>query len=413
CASLANGATAADKTKMMEMPHLRANSEIGRHLLSQARRLEDNAQEEENAWDMDVAWFTDQEGDEEGGAANGGVGMQNLVRFRLCPANSCSDTLEVGCKKKFGDYVVGLNTFVNAYYEYQQQLDEYECEQYLATNCACEDDGDQGDDFNEEQCEYDCFLAAGTGLETQCVENNPYEEEGEGEDEDWFEAEQYMEECAELEVNNGGERRRRLEDADGGGSGLFIGAYCSEQGGAIYLGGFSDETCSTFADDSQGRQTFQQLTGEDLPYGTENIIKSDKCMSCQYNADMEEGGDDGNNGQGNDVAEFCGNVYVPAGKCEQKLPSGTADEPNNYACSYIDSVKTAFQDDGVAHAKSSSAGTTFFLAMLIVATLGLGVYVYYLRTRLAIQRESINSALIDKPSPKTEIEVSTPSVTMT
>jgi hypothetical protein len=301
---------------------------------------------------------------------------------------------------------------VNAYYEFQQRQDEYECELYLQNNCNCEDDGNQGDDFNAERCEYDCFVEA--GLENQCAENNPYEEEGEGQrQEEWFNAERYMQ-CAEFEMNqdgaNGGERR--LEDANGGGSGLFIGPYCSEQGGAIYLGGFTDETCTTFADQKSGRTTFKALTGEALPYSTENIVRSDKCMSCTYNADMEEGGEEAGNGQGAQVAELCENLYYPAGKCEQKLPSGTASERNNYACAYIDSVKSAFQQDGVAHAKSANGGTSFFLALLIVATMGLGLYVYYLRTRLAIQKESIKAVLLEDGAHQKQEEIDRPTITV-
>ena len=331
--------------------------------------------------------------------------MQRLVRFRLCPSNNCNDNKAVGCSNKYGDYVVGLNTFVNAYYEFQQRQEEYECELFLENNCNCEDDGNQGDDFNAEECEYNCFVEA--GMEEQCADNG---EEGE---EEWFDAERYMEGCAEFEMNQGGEDNngggRRLEDAAGG-SGLYIGPYCSEQGGAIYLGGFSDEECSAFADGESGRATFQALTGQAMPFSTENIVKSDKCLSCQYNADMEEGDEEGGgNGQ---AAELCENLYYPAGKCEEKLPSGTS-EHNNYACAYIDSVATALQNDGVAHGKKSSAGTSFFIALLIVATLALGVYVYYLRTRLAIQKESIKAVLLEDGEKQKQNEVTMPSVTVT
>jgi hypothetical protein len=37
------------------------------------------------------------------------------VIFRLCPANTCVNASTVGCKKGYGDYVTGINTYVQAY----------------------------------------------------------------------------------------------------------------------------------------------------------------------------------------------------------------------------------------------------------------------------------------------------------
>ena len=34
---------------------------------------------------------------------------------------------------------------------------EYEYQMYLYQKCNCEHGDDQGDDFNKEYCEYDCF----------------------------------------------------------------------------------------------------------------------------------------------------------------------------------------------------------------------------------------------------------------
>lgn len=308
------------------------------------------------------------------------------MRFRLCPSNICNGKNSQGCNKKYGDYVVGLDTFVNAYYEYQQRSDEYECEMYLQNSCNCEDDGNQGDDFNAEYCEYDCFATA--GMQNRCVDRNPYEEE-EGQEGEGFDVERYME-CAEWEYNQGeGGRRRRVEQnaAEDEGTGLFIGPYCSGQGGAIYLGAFLDEGCTEFADQKHGAATFELLSGMELPYSSENIIRSESCLSCQNNANWED------DGQNDEVADLCQQVYPSAGKCEQKLPSGTVAERNNNACAYIDGIQTV-REDGIAKAKSGSAGTTFFIAFLILTCMGLGFYVYYLRRRQAIKSENIKSVLL-------------------
>ena len=71
--------------------------------------------------------------------------------FRLCPTESgCDSDAAAGCKEGYGDFVVGLNTFVNAYFEDQRdnmqwddqfQVDRYaECEMY---------EMEEGDDANQ------------------------------------------------------------------------------------------------------------------------------------------------------------------------------------------------------------------------------------------------------------------------
>ena len=40
---------------------------------------------------------------------------KRLARFRLCPVDQCSHDKSAGCTSKFGDYVVDMATFVEAY----------------------------------------------------------------------------------------------------------------------------------------------------------------------------------------------------------------------------------------------------------------------------------------------------------
>ena len=40
---------------------------------------------------------------------------QRLVRFRMCPADSCSSSSTKGCDKNYGDYLVDMETYVNVY----------------------------------------------------------------------------------------------------------------------------------------------------------------------------------------------------------------------------------------------------------------------------------------------------------
>jgi len=65
----------------------------------------------------------------------------NAAVFRLCPSDAgCSDDVERGCKENYGEFVVGLNTYVDAFFEDQRdnmqwddafEVDKYaQCDEY-------------------------------------------------------------------------------------------------------------------------------------------------------------------------------------------------------------------------------------------------------------------------------------------
>jgi len=70
------------------------------------------------------------------------IATQNLVRFRLCPSDSCSAEKAAGCTAGYGDYIIGMGTFMESYFEAVQQQNEYECEVFFNNQCNCEDNGD-------------------------------------------------------------------------------------------------------------------------------------------------------------------------------------------------------------------------------------------------------------------------------
>jgi hypothetical protein len=407
---------------------LRADSELGQTLISNARRVEDNnnqQQQQEEQGGVDMTWITDYaikfqgchfvqqfvDNDEEGGGGQDGqngnnnnvVQTKSLVRFRLCPNDTCNDSKDGGCSNKYGEYIIGLDTFVNVYYEHRREMEEYQCEMYLQEYCNnCDgENNNQGDDFNEEQCQYDCYVEAGKGLETMCMDRNPYEDNnnnnnnGNGENqEEGFEIERYME-CAEYEFpqnNNNNGRSRRLEQQGDEGSGLFIGPYCAEQGGAIYIGMFTDEKCTEFADNSRGADTFAYYEGTVLPYATESIV-TPQCVSC-FNVDQDgQDNNDANNDANGQIAEVCQEVYQFSGKCEQNLPSGLVEEVNNNACSYIQGIQTVRKDGMIGSSSNSGGGaSTAFIVLLCVVIFGLAFYVHYLRTKIARRFQRINDS---------------------
>jgi hypothetical protein len=246
--------------------------------------------------------------------------------------------------------------------------------------CNCQDSDDKSDDFDEELCEYDCWVD--NGMEEICADNNPYNDDEE-EEEEKFELADYVE-CKDAEFEQDDDAERRLEEDA---IEYFIGPYCAEQGGAIFLGLFTDDTCTTFADGEGGAATYKSLAGESLPYAAENIITMD-CVSCK---EPEDYNGDGNDNEDEDqVIEMCEQIYESAGKCETALQAtGYVATANENACNYIAGIKVV-RKDGIITQVGSKANKTasIFIGIFVVAFVLLAAYVYYLKTKL--DRASIN-----------------------
>ena len=186
-----------------------------------------------------------------------------------------------------------------------------------------------------------------------------------------------MHAASSLDINNGG---RQLDQAQ---VNYYMGPYCAEQGGSIYLGLFTDDSCTTFADDYGGKEAYYSMTGRELPYGETNMITMD-CYSCkeagaQYNYNNNNGND---NNDGDDVSELCEMVYSQAGKCESSLNVNGV-YPNYNACSYIQGIQV-IRKNGIIVSAGSKANKTasIFIGIFVVAFVLLSAYVYYLKTKL-------------------------------
>ena len=104
----------------------------------------------------------------EGNADEGILYSQNLVRFALCPENTCSS-----CSGG-GEYVVNMLEFVDAYTEAKLEEQEMACEN-IRENCYCDNAND------DEVCENTCYTNAGMDV---CIEYEGQEE---------FEIQRYLE----------------------------------------------------------------------------------------------------------------------------------------------------------------------------------------------------------------------------
>lgn len=218
--SLAMVASAAAKT---------VTSKTAAKLIRSARRVEDAEQEEEEFsflgnYNVKVVGckreleqpIMNEEGEYE----------YSAVLLRLCPSGEggCDSSISEGCSSGYGDMLVGVSTFVEAYFEDQE-----------------DDEDEDGDDAFE----VDKFA--------KCEEYNPDENADDANQGAW---ENYQ---------------------------FYVGPTCSDDGLDLKLELFTDEYCTQVSE-----TTFDTISnGWSLPYSTGGLV-STNCNSCsEYNDDGE------------------------------------------------------------------------------------------------------------------------------
>ena len=357
---------------------VRADSKFGMDLLSKARRAEENGDEE-----VDTTWIANyalkfqgchhisQWNSEADGEDDVRIETKRLARFRLCPIDSCSANSGGGCSSKYGDYIVDMDTFIASYLTNKQEAQEEACETAEA-NCDCDYYANNGYD-SEEACMSACLTNAGYSDCVEVEEDEYYQKPIQAED--YVECTAYAGAGRRLEDNGN-------DDEDDGG--YYIGPYCSNNGGKIVLGMFTDDTCTQFADEYGGRTTFESTFGSSLPYSQESIVNSD-CYTCAGEQEQNE--------YGYYVAstkEACGELYQYAGKCESKLSSEVGESYiNENACTYMEGVKITRKNGIIISGLATkNKVASAFIGMFSVSFVLLGSYVYYLKTKL--DRGSVN-----------------------
>jgi len=341
-------ATLSSAVPLGQEDGIRADSFLGRSLLQHARALDQEVDYDfiseysikfqgchhVSQWNADV----DDEDDVR-------IKTKRLVRFRLCPADSCNSQKSTGCTSKYGDYVVDLNTFVGYYLQAIQQDKQYICQD---TATECNDNCNNGAD---EDCVQSCYEDFSM---TYCLQDDDDQAD------DGFDPLDYAA-CAQYQFGGGG-RRRQLDQVE-----YYVGPYCAGQGGEIHMGLFTDDTCTTYA--QNGESTFYSYAGFELPYSNDSLV-STRCMTCGY-ADQDGDGQD-------DVSEGCAAIYGASGKCETKM---SVDYPNESACTYIEGIKI-IREDGVIRTSATrkSKAAAVCIGLFLTAAVLLAGYVYYLRT---------------------------------
>jgi len=308
---------------------------------------------------------------EGGGGEEGMLTSQHIVKFSLCPNDSCSS-----CSGG-GEYVVNMLEFVDAYTEAKLTEQEYKCEM-IRENC-----------YNDD--ENSCYAAQGAD---ECIEYEGQEE---------FEIQRYLE-CAEMEDNNNNNNNQNQYNQNQNGNQYnynangyygqyFIGPYCSAKDSkSIFLGVFYDESCVNQAStDVYGQKNY----GATLPFSSEPIVTLDDCMSCK---DVEQGNNNNNNGGNNngyyyaEPNEFCAQTYEMSARCEKNMDIMY---PDTSGCDYINNFLPRIQTASRSISTASTGGTAGkALAWVFAATTVIfGAYAYFLYRK--IKRGTVNLASQD------------------
>jgi len=322
------------------------------------------------------AYDDDMADDEESGTV---LATKHFVIFRLCPTGSSS------CNSNYGEYIVSMEEYLEAYVGYVQEQQENWC-QACDENCEDQqnqdqDGGRQLDDANANN-NYDCSCV------DTCYKIENMEENG------YVDATDYLE-CQAIYEDNYGNK-------------LYAGPFCSG-GEKIKIGVFSDENCMVL---ESGKDVETYLVNNDG-----NAIKlSHALLKKTYDASDpvsclavdEDANNNNNNNNNNDkepeAIELCEQLYEASAKCEKThgFDNGYANYDayaNQFAqesavCSFISSIKSgAYGEDGEIYIvggssvrnsgeSATSGGQKFALTFFIIGTVGLAVYAAMLHSQL-------------------------------
>lgn len=243
------------------------------------------------------------------------LGVQKFIIFRLCPAGSCDN-----CISNYGEYVIDMESYLEAGVEYMKEWQENMCNQCDEV-CQADDDGNDANNGRRLDVQIDCDSCVTECQKIENMEDNGFEE-----------ASNYVG-C------------QQIYDGDDGAQ-FYAGGMCSSGGSKIKIGVFSDEYCSKL-ESNMDVQDF--LGGVMLSHVILKSLYNDaSCISCTE-SDWDVPDDDADN-NGDDevkVVEMCENLYEQAAKCESTHGF------DNYWKDYDDYANQYMQENSVCEFISS------------------------------------------------------------
>lgn len=324
------------------------------------------------------------------------LATKRFVVFRLCPNNSCSS-----CNYGYGEYIVDLETYLEATVQYQQQVQQEMCN-------ACAECGNWNGDQGEQEVEQEA---------DQEVEENADQDAGANRKLAQYsvDCDSCYSECMKIEnmqangyidATNFLQCQMIYDPADDGKAALYAGPMCASQGYKIKIGVFTDENCNN--NDSSKDVDDYLVNGDGYAMKLSHallktVYAADSCVSCTA-ADGQNQNADGQE-QGAQVLDMCGQLYEAAAKCEKSHGfdngfSGYDGYENQVAnegvvCDFIDSIGAGSYDEygeivvygasgsyGGGGGAKTTGGQKFALTFFILGTVGLAMYAGMLHSKL-------------------------------
>jgi len=325
------------------------------------------------------------------------LATQRFVIFRLCPEGYCSS-----CNYNYGEYVIDLETYLQATVEYQQELQEAmcdTCDEYCVNQEEdAEEEEEDEDGGRRKLVSVDCDTCY---EECQKIEN--------------------MEENGYVDATTFLECQMIYDPEDDGAAALYAGPICASYGTKIKIGVFTDEECMTVDASKDVEDYLKDGDGYQMKLShalLKTIYAEDTCVSCMEQVEEEE--DDGNdNGdeeeeEAPETNEMCRALYDEAAKCEDSHGFEGAFYYNNnnnnnnnngengwynqeaqeeLVCDFISSLQSGTYDETgeiiisggssvVGGGSKTTGGQKFALTFFILGTVGLAVYSAMLHSKL-------------------------------
>jgi hypothetical protein len=364
---------------------IRGDSHSAQTLMQKARRVEDagNGQSEFNYAEMSDNYMyflrdysikllscvneeATTSNNEEGEGEREVDSESSSVIFRLCPSSSCSANSLLGCEEGNGDYIIGINTFVQAYFDSLQEKEYYR--EALTFKSS------YGEELDISEYAY-CgeYRAQGQG-QAQQQNNNGYNQQN-GQ---WWNyngnQQQYGQngyrqynnnvnygQSGYQQYNNNGYsnantyynqrgNQRKLENNNQ----FFLGPACTNDGMGIRLALFSDDACSYETGVSFSQISYGWRYG--LPFEDGGLVPQNICLPCLYRNQNYE----------YTTEQMCSDVFRAATyRCELNMNKYSYAGRNTLGCSHIEELEYSvfgdYIDSGDAAVSSNGTSTSWGL----------------------------------------------------
>jgi hypothetical protein len=320
---------------------------------------------------------------------------KRFVVFRLCPTSSCASS----CSSGYGEYLIDLESYLEATVQYQQELQENMCQ-------ACQECGNYNQD-GQDQAQDDAD--AGDNGERRLANNNVY-----------VDCDSCYDECMKIEnmedngyvdATNFLECQMIYDPEDDGKSALYAGPMCASSGTKIKIGVFTDENCNMLDSSKDVDDYLMDDNGYQMKLShalLKTVYASDSCLSCLYQEE-DDGNDNNNNNNNNQdannnqILDVCEELYQTAAKCETShgFDNGLSQyygydnqlAQESVVCDFIDSVMVGSYDEtgeivvngssgSIGGGAKTTGGQKFALTFFILGTVGLAVYAAMLHSKL-------------------------------